>query len=220
MPNQYQYSWQWTGTILFLFLLFVFTPYSVRAYTAQYGSTTITWDIENIAPATLFTPANNCRFIPADPVRGTFAHYYCEYIIWDPPADKEILLSSSVTSTAQTNHRLDYMYLDQQALINLTGGIDLHTRSWMNTTLTNAQSGIGFYFWIDDVSYKISYKNDLGERIVIEIKAGFSDPDQYLARYGGPHNNDDTCFCDSSSYPERPGIKHCVKKKKGSGPGL
>jgi hypothetical protein len=219
MLKKDQSPWKWTGIIFLLFLFFIFTPLSAKAYTAQYGNTTIIWDIENIAPATLSTPANNCRFIDADPIRGTFAHYYCDYFIWDPPADKEIILSSSVTSTAHTNHRLNYMYLDQQAIINLSGGKDLYSKTWLNTTLTNAESGIGFYFWIDDASYKISYSNDLGERIVVEIKPVFSNPDLYLARYGGPHNNDDTCFCDSSSYPERPGIKHCVIKK-GSGPGL
>lgn len=210
---------KWPGVVLFFFLINFVPSLSLEASTTvHHGNTTITWNIENISPATIFTPANNCRWIDNNPTGGG-SYYYCEYIIWDPPADKEVILTSSVTSTTQTNHYLDYIYKDQATVFNQSMPVVLSSHFWSNSTLTNRETGIGFFFWTDDLSYEISYNNDASfeDRIIIEIKPGFSDPTLYEERYG---KNKDTCFCDSSTYPERPGIKHCAKRKKGSGPGL
>jgi len=216
----------WTGTIFCLCLSFVFVPCSAEAFVVQYGDTSITWNIENIDPATVFSPQNNCRFVPYDPILGSGDYYYCEYIIWDPPADKEVILTSSVTSTKNNSqHSVDYYYLSQQDLALNQYPKRLHSIDWVQPPLKTVESGIGLYFWIYDASYSIYYSNSPldaspgGDRIRIEVKSFFSNPDLYLARYGGPDDNNDTCYCDNNSYPERPGIKHCAKKRHGSGPG-
>jgi hypothetical protein len=215
-----------TGAIVCLLLSFVYMPRSAEAFVVQYGDTSITWNIENINPATVFSPQNNCRFVPYDPILGSGDYYYCEYIIWDPPADKEVILTSSVTSSKNNStHSVDYYYLSQQELALNHNPKRIHSVEWVQPPLQTVDSGIGLYFWITDASYSIYYTNVLtesglvGDRIRIEVKSYFSNPDLYLSRYGGPDDNDDTCYCNNNSYPERPGIKHCAKKRNGAGPG-
>jgi hypothetical protein len=219
-------SLTWTGALFCLFLSFVLIPCPSEAFVVQYGDTSITWNIENIDPATVFSPQGNCRFIPYDPISGSGNYYYCEYIIWDPPANKEVMLTSSVTSLKNdSNHSVDYYYLSQQALALNQYPKRLHSIEWVQPPLETAESGIGLYYWINDASYSIHYSNHPsdgspgGEMIRIEVKSFFSDPDQYLARFGGPDDNSDTCYCNNNSFPERPGIRHCAKKRDGSGPG-
>ena len=213
----------WSGVIVCLLLSFVFMPFSAGAFVVQYGDTSITWNIESIDPATVFSPQNNCRWVPYDPIRGDGYYYYCEYWIWDPPADKEVILTSSVTSTNNNSqHSVDYYYLSQQALVLNEYPKRLHSIEWVQPPLQTVDSGIGLYFWIYDASYSIYYRNKntesgfIGDSIRIEVKPAFSNPDLYLARY----NDDDTCYCGENSYPERPGIKHCAKKGNSAGPGV